>query len=95
MNRDQSIPEIYCDLNARMTENVYSIERQGSIDDLARLGLTLDEAVGKEFLFNGGADEDDNGQPADIMFRGTVIKDPAWGYLAQADADGIFWRVRG
>jgi len=94
MNRDAPLPEIYCDINARMTDNGYSLERQGSIEDLARLGLTLDMAVGEEFLFSGGADEDDNGQPADIVFRGMVVKHPAWGYLAQADAAGIFWRAR-
>lgn len=41
----------------------YSLERRGSIDDLARAGLTLEQAVGKRFLFNGGVDESAMGEP--------------------------------
>jgi hypothetical protein len=93
MKSSQEDAEICCDLNARMTKNGYSLETNGSIEDFDRIGLTLEQAVGKRFIFNGGADEDDNGQPADIMFRGIVVKDPEWGYLAEEDADGIFWRT--
>jgi hypothetical protein len=93
MKSEQRVPEIYCDLNARMTENGYSLERRGSIDDFAKLGLTLEQAVGKQFVFNGGADTDEDGRPADIMFNGSVIKDSQWGYLAISDEHGLYWRV--
>ena len=84
-------PEIYCDLNARMTDRGYSLERNGSVADLAKLGLTLESAVGKRFTFMMD-DADDNGNPDDIMFNGVVIHDPKWGYLALADEDGVYWR---
>jgi hypothetical protein len=84
-------PEIYCDLNARMTERGYSLERNGSVADLARLGLTLETAVGKRFTFVMD-DADENGVPDDIMFNGVIVHDPQWGYLALADDDDVYWR---
>jgi hypothetical protein len=44
-------PEIYCDLNAQMIEQGYSLERFGSVRDLKKLGLTLETAVGMRFTF--------------------------------------------
>jgi hypothetical protein len=87
----QPYPEIYCDLNARMTEHGYSLERRGSVDDLAKLGLTLQSAVGHCFAFFSD-DADDESRPDDIMFNGVVIHDDKYGYLAQCDSDGIYWR---
>ncbi len=84
-------PEIYCDLNAGMIDRGYSLERKGSVDDLAKLGLTLAEAVGMRFTFVQD-DADDQGNPDDIMFNGVVIHDLKWGYLAYADPDGVYWR---
>lgn len=84
-------PEIFCDFNAQMTDRGYSLERAGSIADLARLGLTLADAVGRRFTFNGG-DDGAEGEEDDILCNGVVIHDPAWGYLAFADEDGIYWR---
>lgn len=86
------LAEISIDLNAAMTVNGYYLEIRGAIDDLAKLGLTLEQAVGHRFLFNGGADTDDNGEPAEIVFTGIVVKDPKWGYLALCDPDGLHWR---
>ena len=94
MKVEHSIPEIYCDLNARVTENGYSLERRGSVEDFAKLGLTLEQAVGKQFVFNGGEDTNEDGKPADIMFNGRVVKDLQWGYLAVSDEHGVYWRVR-
>ncbi|WP_223786815.1 hypothetical protein [Marinicella meishanensis] len=85
------LPEIFCDLNAGVGVKSYRLT-VGSFADLERLGLTPEQAVGMRFSFNGGADEDENGQPADIMFHGTVVKDDQWGYLAVADGKGIYWR---
>ena len=52
------LAEIYCDLNARMTDRGYSLERRGSVEDLAKLGLTLAGAVGRRVAFvQGDADE--------------------------------------
>jgi hypothetical protein len=84
-------PEIYCDLNARMTERGYSLERSGSVEDLKKLGFTLDAAVGQRFTFVMD-DADEHGRPDDIMFNGVVIHDDQNGYLAQADDDGFYWR---
>jgi hypothetical protein len=84
-------PEIYCDLNAAMIARGYSLERRGSVDDLAKLGLTLADAVGMRFTFVQD-DADEHGNPDDIMFNGIVIHDPKWGYLAFADEDGVYWR---
>jgi hypothetical protein len=91
MRKRHPFPEIYCDLNARMTDRGYSLERNGSVADLAKLGLTLESAIGKRFTFMMD-DADDNGNPDDIMFNGVVIHDPEWGYLALADEDGVYWR---
>ena len=84
-------PEIYCDLNARMTERGYSLERNGSVSDLSNLGLTLEAAVGRRFTFFMD-DGDENGNPDDIMFNGVVIHDSEWGYLAIMDEDDVYWR---
>jgi hypothetical protein len=83
--------EVYCDFNARMTMNGYSLERRGSIEDLRNLGLTLEAAVGRHFTFVMD-DANDDGTPNDIMFNGTVVHDPKWGYLAVEDEHGFFWR---
>lgn len=83
-------PEIYCDLNARMTEHGYLLTT-GSVEDLTKLGLTLESAMGRRFTFVQD-DADKNGKPDDIMFNGIVIRDEKFGYLALADEDGIYWR---
>jgi hypothetical protein len=83
------LPEVYCDLNARMTELGYSLERRGSVEDLSKVGFTLAAAVGKRFTFYMD-DAKDDGTPDDIMFSGTVVHDPEHGYLAIKD-DGDFY----
>ncbi len=92
MNENASLSEICIDLNARMTDTGYSLQIRGAIEDLAKFGLTLEEAVGKQFLFNGGTDTDEHGQAAEIVFRGVVTKDPVWGFLAVCDESGLHWR---
>ena len=84
-------PEIYCDLNATTIERGYSLERHGSVEDLKKLGLTLESAVGRRFTFYMD-DGNERGEPDDIMFNGVVVKDPEWGYLALADNDEVYWR---
>lgn len=84
-------PEIYCDFNAGMIDRGYSLERRGSVDDLKKLGLTLEQAVGMRFTFVQD-DLDKHGNPDDIMMKGVVIYDETWGYLAYADDDGFYWR---
>jgi hypothetical protein len=37
-------------------------------------------------------DADEQGRPDDIMFNGVVIHDAKYGYLAQGDEDGVYWR---
>ena len=84
------LDEVYCDLNARMTENCYSLEKNGSVKDLEKLGLNLEAAKGKRFRFYMD-DADDDGTPNDIMFDGVVIFSDEHGYLAEQDSE-IFWR---
>ncbi|KPN08910.1 hypothetical protein [Xanthomonas arboricola] len=84
-------PEILCDINARMNVNGFLLT-QGSMEDLASLGLTIEQAVGMRFSFNGGDDLDEHGEPADIMFDGMIEKSDRWGYLAVSDSRGIYWR---
>lgn len=92
MRRQRSgLPEIYCDLNARMTEKGYSLERRGSVEDLEKLGLTLDAAVGRRFTFYMD-DGDAQGRPDDIMWEGVVVQDEKWGYLAQAEGEDFYHR---
>ena len=75
-----------------MTDHGFSLERRGSVDDLARIGLDLKSAVGQQFLFLMD-DADDDGNPDEIMFVGTVQHDDEWGYLAVMDTPGdFFWR---
>jgi len=92
MREPHPYPEIYCDFNARMTDRGYSLERMGSIRDLSKLGIKLEEAVGKRFTFVAD-DADENGVPDDIMSNGIVIKDERYGFLALLDApDDFYWR---
>jgi hypothetical protein len=89
--RFSQLPEVYCDLNARMNENGYSLERRGSVEDLAKHGLTLEAAVGKRFTFYMD-DGNDNGEPDDIMWEGVVVHDDRWGYLAQSEGGAFYHR---
>ena len=74
-----------------MTESGYALDRSGSIEDLRKLGLDLKSAVGRRFTFFMD-DADERGRPDDIMFNGVVIHDETYGYLAQEDEDGVYWR---
>jgi hypothetical protein len=65
-------PYIYCDLSPDRTERGFSLERTRSIEDFAKIGLTLESAVGLKFVFADG----------DLYFNGVVIHDPELGYLA-------------
>jgi len=85
--------EIFCDLNAVATENSHR-RTKGSFAGLKRKVLTPEQAVGMRFSFYGGADEDEHGQPADIIFNGTVVMDDERGYLAVVDINGIYWRPK-
>lgn len=82
-------PEVYFDINARMTERGYLLTG-GSLADLSKLGLTPAEAVGMEFTFNGGNDVDNNGIPVEIIFDGTIKWSAEYGYLAITNERGIY-----
>ena len=86
-------PEIFCDLNSRMTENGYLLTA-GSYQDLANLGLTVEAAVGKQFTFNGGDDSLEGKDQVEIIFNGTIERDEKWGYLAVSDPEGVHWRPK-
>jgi hypothetical protein len=74
-----------------MTERGYSLERHGSVQDLSKHGFTLETALGQRFTFYMD-DGDEQGRPDDIMFVGSVVLDPKYGYLAELDGDDFFWR---
>jgi hypothetical protein len=83
-------PEIWCDFNARMTKRGY-LPTNGTIRDLAALGLTLEEAVGCRFVFVSD-DADEHGNPDDIMCNGIIVRDEKFGILLEADDSGFYWR---
>jgi hypothetical protein len=90
MKQTTSAPEIWCDFNGRMTERGH-LPTQGTIKDLAALGLTLDAAVGLRFIFVMG-DADKDGNPDDLLWNGTIVRDPTFGVLLEGDEHGYYWR---
>jgi hypothetical protein len=83
-------PEIWCDFNGRMTERGYR-PTHGTFEDLAALGLTLEEAVGRRFVFVSD-DADEQGNSSDIMHNGTIVRDNEFGFLLEIDDSGFYWR---
>jgi hypothetical protein len=67
---------------------------RGTFRDLESLGLTPAQAVGRWFVFNGGADADEEGYAADICCRGVIVQDPRFEYLAETHGE-FFWRRTG
>jgi len=91
MAHQDSPPELYFDLNARMTDSGYLATCRGTLDDLAKLGLTLEQAVGRRFAFVQ-PDSNEKGEPDAWYFTGTIVNDAEFGYLAVADARGVIWK---
>jgi len=87
-----SLPEIYADLSAAFGDDRYFATSYGTLEDLKKLGLTPETAVGKRFLFNSGADCAPDGEPADIMFLGTFVRDSEYGVVVKLEGD-VFWRA--
>ena len=83
-------PELWCDFNARMTERGYR-PTKGTVEGLAALGITLEDAVGRPFVLVSD-DADDQGNPDDIMHNGTVVRDSKLGVLLEVDGTGFYWR---
>ena len=75
-----SLPFVFCDLNARMTETGYALTN-GSIACLSALGLTPEAATGRSFRFGDG----------DLMFFGTIESHQFYGFLAQAKSPVVNW----
>jgi hypothetical protein len=73
-----------------MTERRY-LPTNGTMDDLAALGLTLESAVGRRFVL-AMPDADEHGNPGAFVARGTVVIDPKFGLLLQADEEDFEWR---
>jgi hypothetical protein len=87
------LPEICCDMNAAWTNRLFFSTCVGTQQDLARLGLTPEKAIGKRFLFNSGDDTNPAGELSDIMFVGTFARSADYGIVIQMDDSGdIFWR---
>ena len=82
--------EIYCDFNALVTNGGYR-PTSGTIKNLAALGLTLEQAVGRRFVFVSD-DADEQGNPDDIMCEGTIVRDPTFGILLETDESGFYHR---
>lgn len=85
-----SDPEIFCDFNAAVTERGFR-PTNGTFQDLSAIGLTLEDAVGRRFVFVSG-DADEHGNPDDIMCNGTIIRDAQFGILLKIDNSGFYWR---
>jgi hypothetical protein len=83
-------PEIYCDFNGRITERGY-LPTNGTLRDLAALGLTLESAIGRRFVFVA-EDADEHGIPDDIMHNGSIVRDEEFGFLLEADDMGFYRR---
>ncbi|MEC7120329.1 MAG: hypothetical protein VXW65_10555 [Pseudomonadota bacterium] len=86
-------PEVYFDINARMTERGYLLT-SGSLANLSQLGLTPSKAVGMKFTFNGGNDVDNDGTPVEVIFDGTIEWSAEYGYLAVTDDRGIYLKPK-
>lgn len=82
-------PEIWCDFNGRATERGY-LPTYGTVRDLAKLGLTLEDSVGRCFVFVSD-DCDEHGNLDDIMCNGQVVRDAKYGVLLEVDGD-FYWR---
>lgn len=85
----EPVPEIFCDFNGRVKPGSYLLTR-GTYDDLTALGLTVDAAIGRPFLFNGGEDTED-GVHSHIMRYGEIARDVTYKYLVVCTGD-FFWR---
>jgi len=86
------LPEVFCDLNASISESQFVSTCNGTRESLAKLGLTAETAIGTTFLFNGGDDADPNGAPADIMFVGQFQRTEKFGIVIHMNEKGVFWR---
>jgi hypothetical protein len=73
-----------------MTERGY-LPTSETVRDLTALGLTIEEAIGRRFVFVSD-DADEQGNPDDIMCNGTVVRDAHFGILLEADDSGFYWR---
>jgi len=73
-----------------MTERGF-VPTNGTIRDLAALGLSLEETVGRRFVFVSD-DADEHGNPDNIMHSGTVIRDAQFGVLLEIDDTDFYWR---
>jgi hypothetical protein len=60
------------------------------MQDLAALGLTLEEAVGRRFAFVSN-EADEQGNPDDIMHNGVVVCDARFGVLLEIDDTDYFY----
>ena len=83
--------ELYFDLNARMKQNGYLATCNGTLEDLRKLGLTLEQAVGRRFAF-AQPDTNDRGELDAWYFTGTIVKDVQFGYIAVPDSRGVIWK---
>ena len=88
-----SLSEIDCDLNATVDQDTYRSNCYGTHKSLENLCISLNDAVGKIFLFNSGGDTNPRGEPADIMFIGTFEKDENYGIVIRMLPPGVFWRA--
>ncbi len=53
-------PRLFCDFNGGVDEDAFGLNCRGTLDDLARLGATLER--GMQFTFYDGDTDDDENQ---------------------------------
>lgn len=82
-------PRLYFDANSQLAERSCALV-QGTLDDLAALGLDPAAACGLRFTFVqeelGDSDELDA-----LVFNGRISHSPSLGHFALADAGGAQW----
>ena len=62
--------EIYCEWENRINELDFNPSQASTISDLQDHGLTLEQAVGKSFIFH----TEPNLQTPDLYFEGSILK---------------------
>ncbi|NYZ63427.1 hypothetical protein [Luteimonas deserti] len=82
-------PRLYFDANSQLAERSYALV-QGTLDDLAALGLDPAAACGLRFTFVQEELRESEELDA-LMFNGTISHSPSFGHFALADEGGALW----
>ena len=90
MQSELATPQLYFDANNQLASFVFGLVT-GTKNDLAKMGLTPQSALGRQFLFVQ-EDEGPNGEPDAIQFLGTIDHSEKFGYHLRVGGGGVHWR---